>query len=138
MKPYTSLSFPGTCKEAFETYARITGGKVTMVLTWAETPMKDNLPAEIGGTVAHARIEIGGVTIIGSDPPADRYEKSHGMCVMLIVDNAEEAERVFAELSVGGEVNMPLEKTFFAERFGGLRDKFGIPWMIGCIPEMEM
>ncbi|HZT50734.1 MAG TPA: VOC family protein [Stellaceae bacterium] len=130
MTPY--LTFAGTCEAAFEFYARCLGGRIVAKMTYAETPMADQMPAESRGKIAHARLVAGDRVLMGSDAPPGRFEETRGMSVMLGIDDPAEAERVFAALADGGTVRMPIQKTFWATRFGMLTDRFGIPWMVNC------
>jgi len=99
-------------------------------MTHAEMPNAGNVAPEMKDAVLHAQIEIGDTTIMGSDVPADRFQPMRSAYLSLAVDNNEEAERIFKLLSEGGEKFMPMEETFFAFRFGMLRDKFGTLWMV--------
>jgi PhnB protein len=130
LNPY--LSFDGRCEAAFKFYEKALGGKIVAKMTYGETPMKEQSPAELHGKIAHIRMSIGDTLLVGSDSPPNRYEPAKGITVMLGIDTPGEAERVFKELSEGGTVTMPIEETFWARRFGMLTDQFGIPWMVNC------
>ena len=130
LNPY--LSFDGRCEAAFKFYEKALGGKIVAKMTYGETPMKEQSPAELHGKIAHIRMSIGDTLLMGSDSPPNRYEPAKGITVMLGIDTPAEAERVFKELSEGGTVTMPIEETFWARRFGMLVDRFGIPWMVNC------
>ena len=130
LNPY--LSFDGRCEAAFKFYEKALGGKIVAKMTYGETPMKEQSPAELHGKIAHIRMSIGDTLLMGSDSPPNRYEPAKGITVMLGIDTPAEAERVFKELSEGGTVTMPIEETFWARRFGMLTDQFGIPWMVNC------
>ncbi len=130
INPY--LSFDGRCKAAFEFYEKALGGKITAMLSFAETPMKDNVPADWHSKIAHARLVAGEAVLMGGDPPPQHYRAPQGITVMLGMDDPAEAERIFAALSEGGVVTMPIAETFWARRFGMFVDRFGIPWMINC------
>ena len=130
LNPY--LSFDGRCEAAFKFYEKALGGKIVAKMTYGETPMKEQSPAELHGKIAHIRMSIGNTLLMGSDSPPNRYEPAKGITVMLGIDTPAEAERVFKELSEGGTVTMPIEETFWARRFGMLSDRFGIPWMVNC------
>jgi PhnB protein len=80
----------------------------------------------------HGAVTVGGQLLMGGDVAPDRYEAPKGFSLSIHLKDATEAERIFRELSQGGQTVMPLEKTFWAERFGMLIDRFGIPWMINC------
>lgn len=127
--PY--LSFDGRCAEAFDFYADVLGGAVTLRLTWGDSPGPEGCAAEDRDRIMHARLQIGDRAILGADAPGKYFSKPQGMCVSLTYPTAEEARRIFAALSEGGQVQMPFAPTFWAAGFGVLADRFGIPWMIG-------
>jgi PhnB protein len=128
--PY--LVFDGRCEEAFAFYARTLHGKVTAMMRHGGTPMEAHAPPEWREKILHARVEIGADVLMGSDAPPDRYETPRGFSVSLTIDDPAEAERVFRALAEGGAVRMPIQKTFWAARFGMLVDRFAIPWMVNC------
>jgi PhnB protein len=128
LNPY--VNFNGNCAAAFKFYEKCLGGKIGMMMTFGESPMADQVPAGHRDKVIHARMTIGDQVLMGSDAPPDRYEPMKGFSVSLMVDTAAEAEKIFKELSANGSVQMPIQKTFWAERFGALVDQFGTPWMI--------
>ena len=130
LNPY--LSFSGQCEAAFKFYAEALGGQVLMTLTYGETPMSDQTPADWRGKIAHTRMSVGGTMLMGSDSPPDRFEPMKGATIALGIDEPGEAERVFHALAAGGTVTMPIQETFWARRFGMLTDRFGTPWMINC------
>lgn len=130
VNPY--LHFQGNCEAAFRFYETALGGKMVMMMTYAETPMAAQMPPEFQKKIAHARIDVGGTMLMGSDAPSERYQKPQGFSVSLNVDEPAAAERTFHALADGGSTTMPIEETFWAQRFGMLVDKFGIPWMINC------
>ena len=130
MSPY--LSFKGECEAAFKSYERCLGGHPGEVFRYAGTPLADQVPADWSDKVMHASITIGGQKLMGGDVAPDRYEEPKGFSLSLQIESTAEAERVFHELAKGGRVVMPLEKTFWAARFGMLVDRFGIPWLINC------
>jgi PhnB protein len=130
LNPY--LSFDGRCEAAFKFYEKTLGGKIVAMMTYAETPMKDQTPAEQQGKIAHARLTIGDEVLMGGDAPANCYEPPKGITVTLGIEDPAEAERVFKGLSEGGAITMPIAETFWALRFGMLTDQFGTPWMINC------
>jgi len=133
INPY--LNFNGNCADAFDFYAKVLGGKDLRVMTFGDMPPGPDMPpvpADQKKLVAHARFTAGDTTIMGSDAPGGRYNRPQGFYVNIGVDTPEEAERVFASLSQGGNVSMPIAETFWAKRFGMLTDKFGIPWMVNC------
>ena len=132
MRLNTQLNFDGNCRAAFEYYAKCLGGKITLAMTYGESPMAAQVPAGDHGKIMHAALEIGGQLLTGADVPAGRYGKPQGFDVLLSLENADEAERIFQALEDGGSVQMPMQQTFWALRFGMVTDRFGIPWMVNC------
>ena len=128
INPY--LNFNGQCEEAFKFYERCFGGKISFMIKHGESPMKDHSPPEWHDKVMHTSLMIGTATFMGSDAPPERYKRPQGFSVSLSVTSPTEADRIFAELAVGGAVEMPIQKTFWAERFGAVTDRFGTPWLI--------
>ena len=94
--------------------------------------MADHVPAGWSDKVMHGNLTIGDQALMGADAPPGRYEEPKGISLSLHIKSVADAERIFDELAEGGRVVMPLEKTFWAARFGMLVDRFGIPWMINC------
>jgi PhnB protein len=130
MRLNTHLNFGGNCREAFQFYEQNVGGKITMMMTQAEMPGA-NHPAS-PGAIAHARMSIANIELIGNDVPAERFEPMRSVYLYLALDSAEETERIYAVLSGQGEVYMPLAETFYASRFAMLRDRFGVLWTLIC------
>ncbi|NUO61948.1 MAG: VOC family protein [Gemmatimonadaceae bacterium] len=130
MRLHTYLNYGGNCRQAFEFYERHLGGRITMLQTHAEQPGVQNVPADWKDAVLHARIEIGGTTVFGSDVPPDRFQPMRSAYLTLLVDSSEEAERIYALLVEGGEIFMKMQESFFAHRFAMLRDRFGTSWML--------
>jgi PhnB protein len=130
LNPY--LTFNGQCETAFKFYERSLGGKIEAMLPHAGTPVEEHVPAEWRSKILHARLIVGDQALMGSDAPPERYEQPKGFSVSLQTKDPAEAERIFSALATNGTVRMPLQKTFWAARFGMLVDQFGIPWMINC------
>jgi PhnB protein len=130
LNPY--LTFNGQCEAAFKFYEQSLGGKIVAMATYAGTPAENQVPPEWSNKVIHSRLAIGGEVPMRSDAPPERFQASKGFSVTLGVDNPADAERIFNALAEKGTVQMPLQQTFWAVRFGMLVDKFGIPWMINC------
>jgi len=131
LNPCINLSFDGQCEAAFKFYERCMNGKLAFMLTWADSPMAKDAPTGWGGKIAHATLVIGNMRLQGSDPAPGSYESPRGFCIMLQPPERD-AERLFTDLAEGGTVQMPLQQTFWAARFGVLTDRFGIPWAINC------
>ena len=130
INPY--LHFDGRCEAAFRFYEQRFGGKIQMLLKHSESPEPQHVPEAWRNTVMHARMTIGDQVLLGSDCPPDYYHKPAGFYVSLDVATPAEARRLYDALAQDGEVNMPLQKTFWSASFAMLRDRFGIPWMINC------
>lgn len=101
-----------------------------MMMTHAEQPDPKNVPPEWRDAILHARMIIGETELLAADVPPDRFQSMRSVYLSLSVTSTEEAERIHALLSEGGQIFMPMQETFFAFRFGMLRDKFGTSWMI--------
>jgi PhnB protein len=130
ISPY--LTFSGQCEEAFKFYESCLGGKITAMVPHEGTPAAEQVPPEWRKKILHARLLVGEEVLMGADVPPDRYQAPKGFSVTLGPDTPAEAERIFHALAVNGTVRMPIQKTFFAARFGMLADQYGIPWMIIC------
>jgi PhnB protein len=128
MNMYTYVNFAGTCAEAFRFYEQHLGGTITMLMTHGQAPDQSKVNPDWKDAVLHARISIGGTELMGADIPTAQPMRSSYLS--LNVETDAEAERIFSALSDGGEVFMPMQETFFATRFGQLRDRFGLNWMI--------
>lgn len=126
----TYLFFNGTCADAMRFYERTLGGKLTL-MTNAQSPIADKLPPGSGDRILHARLELDGRTLMASDWSGSQpYPGTKGFSLALAYPTVAEAKRVFETLAGGGKVTMPLEKTFWAEIFGMLVDRYGIAWMV--------
>jgi len=130
LNPY--LTFDGCCEEAFKFYEQLLGGQIEAIFPFEGTPAAKEVPPDWQKKIMHVSLDLGDAALMGSDAPPQRYQKPQGFSVSLNVESAAEAERVFAGLADGGKVDMPLAQTFWAERFGMVTDRFGIPWMINC------
>src|SRR5690349_19965282 len=128
MKMYTYVNFAGKCAEAFRFYEKHLGGKIVMSMTHGQAPDQSKVNPDSKDLVLHARITIGGTELLGADIPNAQPMRS--AYLSLSVDSDGEAERIFTALAEGGEVFMAMQETFFATRFGQLRDRFGLNWMI--------
>jgi len=131
----TYLVFDGRCEEAFQTYAKVFGGNVKILIRHGDTPAKQFVADDWHNKVMHAEVSAGNTMLMGSDAPPDRYQPMAGFSVSVQVEQPAEAERVFAALADGGTVRMPIQETFWAQRFGMLSDRFGTPWMINCMKQ---
>jgi PhnB protein len=128
---HTYLNYGGNCEEAFTFYEKHLGGKISMLMRHGEQPGGQTAgPPDWAGKVLHARMSLGETELMGADIPKDRFQPIRSAYLSLTLDSDQEAERVFALLSAGGEVFMPMQETFYATRFAMLRDKFGTSWML--------
>ena len=130
MKLHTYLNFGGNCEEAFRFYEKNLGGKIEMMMRYADQPDPKNVRPGTEKYVLYANMTIGETQLMGSDVPPERFQPMRSVYLSLTLDNSEKAERVFKLLGESGEVFMPMAETFFAHRFGMLRDRFGTSWMI--------
>jgi len=128
MKMRAYVNFGGKCAEAFRFYETHLGGTIGMMMTHGQAPDQGAVKPEWRDAVLHARMSLGGTELLGADIPDAQPMRS--AYLSLGVESDAEAERVFSALAAGGEVFMPMQETFFATRFGQLRDRFGINWMI--------
>jgi PhnB protein len=122
------LNYAGNCQEAFRFYEQHLGGKIIMMMTHGEGPSAANLTEEQKKSILHAQLELGGTVVMGADIP--KAEPMRSAYLTLTSDTEQEAERLYTLLSEGGQVFMKMEKTFFANRFAMLRDRFGTSWML--------
>jgi len=129
-KLHTYLNYGGNCAEAFQFYEKHLGGKILMMMTHDEQPEPKNIQPGREKAILHARLEIGGTILMGSDVPVGRFRPMRSVYLSLNLDSSEEAERIYGLLAEGGEIFMPMDESFFAFRFGMLRDRFGTSWMI--------
>lgn len=132
MRVNAYLNFNGKCEQAFKFYEDCLKGKIEFLMRNGESPMADKIPNDQKSNVMHATLRFGDQVIMGADLPPQYYEKPQGFSISVSINDVAEAERIFNELSAGGSVRMPLQKTFWAERFGMFTDRFDIPWMINC------
>lgn len=128
MRMNTYVNFRGKCAEAFRYYEKHLGARVGMMMTHGQLPDQSRVSPELKDAVLHARILIGETELMAADIP--NAEPMRSAYLTLRMDSNPEAERVFAALSDGGRVLMPIEETFFAFRFGQVQDRFGVNWMI--------
>jgi PhnB protein len=132
VQPY--LFFEGRCEEAVEFYRRALGAEVEMLMRFKDSPEPTMAPPGAGDKVMHMSLRIGETTVLASDGRCQGRPGFQGFSLSLTVPNDAEAERLFASLAGGGQVQMPLTKTFFSPRFGMVADRFGVSWMIYVAP----
>jgi PhnB protein len=132
MQMTTYLTFRGQCEEALESYQANLGGQVGPIFRYRGTPLAEQVPADWQDKVMHGSLVIGDQVLMVADVVPERYDEPKGISLSLQMKDTSEAERIFEALAKGGRVVMPLEKTFWAARFGMVVDRFGIPWLINC------
>ncbi len=132
IQPY--LFFDGRCEEALAFYRGALGAEVTMLMRFKDSPDPGMIPPGAGDKVMHASFRIGETTMMASDGRCQGQASFHGFALSLTVPNEAEAERLFGALGDGGQVQMPMTKTFFSPRFGMVADRFGVSWMIYVTP----
>jgi len=130
VKLHTYLNYGGNCEEAFRFYERHLGGKVTTLMRRAEQPNPGEIPPGWENSILYARMELGETDLMAADVPPERFQPMRSAYLSLAVTTPDEAERIYTLLADGGQIFMPMQETFFAFRFGMLRDKFGTSWMI--------
>ena len=131
VQPY--LFFDGRCEEAIEFYRKVLGAEVTMLMRYKdspEPPPPGMIPPGSENKVMHANLRIGESQVMASDGNCSGQQKFQGFSLSISPRDVAEAERLFAALGDGGQVQMPLSKTFFASRFGMVADRFGVSWML--------
>lgn len=130
LNPQIGLSFDGRCEAAFKFYERCLNGKVEFLLRWGDSPLTKDAPAEWQEKILHARLVVGDTALLGADALPGSYESPRGFSILLSPNNAGEAERLFHALAQNGTVRIPLQESFWAQRFGSVTDQFGITWTI--------
>lgn len=136
VQPY--LFFGGRCEEAIEFYRTALGAEVQMFMRYKESPDTNRpMPSCFDDKVMHASVRIGATTVMASDGMCEGTANFEGFSLSITVPDEAEAERVFAALAEGGLVTMPLEKTFWAPKFGMLQDRFGVGWMVSVMHKAE-
>ena len=135
VQPY--LFFDGRCDEALEFYQSALGAEVTMLMRFKdspEPPTSGMCPPGAEDKVMHASVRISDANVLASDGRCQGRPSFQGFALSLTAPNEAEAERLFAALGDGGQVQMPMSRTFFSPRFGMVADRFGVPWMIYVAP----
>ena len=130
LNPY--LNFAGNCEEAFNYYKKVFGGEFSYFSRMSDME-NEEFPEEDKNLIMHVSLPIGNDILMGSDVATDMkpmFKQGNNNYISLTPSSREEADRLFNELSAGGEVEMPMEEMFWGDYFGSFRDKFGIYWMI--------
>jgi len=128
IQPY--LFFDGRCDEAIAFYQGALGAEVKMLMRFKQAPEPGMVTPGSEEKVMHARLDIGDTTVLVSDGRCMGQPNFQGFALSLTVPDTAAAERLFAALGDGGEVRMPLERTFFSPSFGMIADRFGVTWMV--------
>jgi PhnB protein len=131
VQPY--LFFDGRCEEAIAFYRDVLGAEVTMLMRYKDSPEPQQpgmLPPGAENKVMHANLRIGASELMASDGHCLGKPSFQGFSLSLTAADDAEAERLFAALADGGQVQMPMSKTFFSSRFGMVADRFGVGWMV--------
>ena len=131
--PY--LFFDGRCEEALTFYRKAVGAEVQMMMRFKESPEPPMVPPGSGEKIMHASFRVGDTMLLASDGRCGGQPNMEGFALSLTVRDAAEAGRAFSALGEGGQVQMPLTKTFFSESFGMVADKFGVSWMVYVEPK---
>ena len=135
VQPY--LFFDGRCEEAVEFYRKALGAEVAMLTRFKDSPeprQPGMVPPGSENKVMHARFRIGNATVMASDGRCQGRPSFQGFSLSITVPDEAKAEKLFASLAEGGQVQMPLTKTFWSPRFGMVTDRFGVSWMISVEP----
>ena len=127
------LFFNGNCAQAMRFYERTLGGKIEMTMTYGESPEPEHCPPGSKDRIMHTSLLIDGRRLMASDTPAgDQAKLMQGFALSLGYPTPDEGKRIFNALAAEGTTTMQFGKTFWAEGFGMLTDKFGVPWMVNC------
>ena len=136
IQPY--LFFNGSCEQAIEFYRKVLGAEVEMMMRFKESPEPPPpgaVPPGFENKIMHASFRVGQTTVMASDGCSAEKPSFQGFSLSLSVPNEKEADRAFGALADGGQVKMPLTKTFWSPRFGMVEDRFGIGWMINVVAD---
>lgn len=128
VQPY--LFFDGSCDEALEFYRDALGAEITLLMRFKDSPDQSMISPGSENKVMHSNFHIGDTAIMASDGRCQGKPDFQGFALSITTTIEAEADRLFSALADGGQVQMPLTKTFFAPRFGMVADRFGVMWMI--------
>ncbi len=133
VQPY--LFFDGRCEEALDFYKAKLGAQVEMLMRWKDSPDKSMCNEGNANKVMHCSFKIGDTAIMGSDGRNTGHPDFKGFSLSITAKDEAEADKLFGALGEGGQVQMPMSKTFFSPRFGMVADKFGVGWMVIAAPK---
>jgi len=131
MQLYPHLTFNGECEKAFQFYENTVGGKIALLMKYRDVPSFERPPGW-DDKVLHATFALGDCRFSGADVTPEQYQIPCGFAMQLNLSDAAQADRIFQRLAEQGSIQMPLQETFWAQRFGMLVDRFGTPWIINC------
>lgn len=129
MRVNAKLAFNGNCEEAFRGYEQCLGAEITFMQTYGSSPVAETNRA-LEHKIIYATLQLASQTLTGADVPPGSYEKPRSFSLQLNVPRDEDAQRVFDTLAIGGVIHMTLQKTFWAEHYAVVTDRFGVPWEI--------
>jgi PhnB protein len=132
LSPTIAFNFDGRCEQAFKFYEQCLDARIAFMLKWGDSPAAGQAPKEWAGKILHGRISIGNTEIVGGDVLPEHYQMPQGCGIILSTDDPSMAERIFNRLAENGTIYLPLEKTFWALRYGVVVDQFGLRWEINC------
>ena len=131
MKFIAYLSFDGRCREAFEFYAKVLGGKIVAMISHGETDYAAQVPPEWQDKIINAHLTVREAELMGADAPPQYFQEKQGVSVSIQVETESEAKRIFDAFAENGTLTLPFTPTSWAKGFGMVKDKFGTPWMVG-------
>jgi PhnB protein len=132
MQVMTQLAFNGHCREAFELYEKVLGGKISIMNTFggSDAKLPPGSTASAPEQIRFAELQVGDYAILGNDVPEAEYRPMQGFNIALHLKTADEARRIFAAFSEGGQIDTPLSDVAWSSAFGIVTDQFGTPWLI--------
>ena len=132
MQIAVQLAFNGQCRQAFEEYEKVLGGKITVMNSFGESfvPLPPGSTASRPVHIRFAELKVGDQAILGNDIPEQDHKPMQGFHIALHVKTGDEARRIFNALAEGGQIGTPLSEVAWSSAFGILRDRFGVPWLI--------
>ena len=128
VQPY--LFFDGRCEEALDFYKKAIGANIEAMMRWKDNPDQSMCTPQNANKVMHASVKVGDVSVLASDGRCEGKPEFKGFALTISAKTEAEADKLFGALSDGGQVQMPLTKTFFSPKFGMVADKFGVGWMV--------
>jgi len=126
------LDFNGQCREAFEYYAEHLGGTIGTMLQFKDSPASSTVADEWQDKIVHANIRIDGIELAGADLLPEQYQKPRGFYILLGLNTEDRVKSIFEKLTVGGNIILSPQKTFWSQCYGIVVDQYGVPWKINC------